>query len=103
MIKEYNGEVIDDGFILLFFYASYSSNCNTSLANLDYLAHSFTDMDIIKINITKYINLKTKYKIKVIPTYLLLNKNNIISKCEGAQNRIALTGWVNQYYFLLKK
>ncbi|MGM9969341.1 MAG: thioredoxin family protein [Anaeroplasma sp.] len=94
MILEYNFQSSIDGYALLFFYASWSSNCNLHQDAIKRIASENKDLNIYKINTTKYPNLKQKYNVHKIPTFILLNDNRIVSRVDGYKDGYSLSKWV---------
>ena len=96
LIFEFTGSnMIDNG--LLFFYAYWSSNCNIQLDALKKIEKDNPDLQILKINTTKYRISKDKYQIHKIPTFIIINDNKIISRMDGYKDRISLSNWVKKY------
>ena len=96
LIFEFTGSnMIDNG--LLFFYASWSSNCNIQLDALKKIEKDNPDLQILKINTTKYRISKDKYQIHKIPTFIIIIDNKIISRMDGYKDRISLSNWVKKY------
>lgn len=81
---EYPNGDISNGKVLLFFYAGYHSNCNITLQMLDDISKYHPDINLIKINTTKFYTMKTKYNIKVLPCIIYLKDGNVIDKISGS-------------------
>lgn len=96
MILEYNGGNFD-GEYLAYFYATWSSNCNIYLDALKKIDYEIKNLRILRINISKYYNLKKKYLIKKIPTFILLNGNNVISRLDGYIDQYSLLKWIKNF------
>lgn len=98
-IYEYNGSSIIDG--LYYFYASWNSNCNTLKDRINKIDKSF-NINIVKINITKYNEIKRLYNVTKIPTYLLIKNNEVLSGINGNVDYNTLNKWlkenINKYW-----
>ena len=95
MIKEYNGSnIIENG--LLYFYSSWISSCNMYNELNERISNKFTDLDIMRINTTKYYSMKEQYNIKKIPSYVLIKNNANIAKLDGMTNQYSLINWINE-------
>ena len=98
MIVEYNGKNIV-GKSLLYFYANWSSNCNIHLDAIKRIEYENPNIVILKINTTKYHDIKVKYSINKIPTFIVLDENsNIISRINGYKDQYSLSKWVKLNY-----
>ena len=96
MIYEYNGTgcLLEDG--LYYFYASWSSKCNTLKERLQRLSSSMPDLRIYRVNTTHYQTLKKNLSIQRIPTYLCVNDAHIVSKMEGNVDFYSLKKWIEK-------
>jgi hypothetical protein len=52
----------------------------------------------MKVNTTKYYNLKKIYNIKIIPSFLIIKDSKLISKLDGMSNKILLDKWILEYF-----
>lgn len=93
MIIEYNGGNIAAD-CLAFFYASWSSKCNLHDNALKRIEYENQGIKIIKINTSKFHNMKEYYQIKKIPTFILFKNNNLISRVDGYTDQYSLCKWV---------
>ncbi|MGM9971993.1 MAG: thioredoxin family protein [Anaeroplasmataceae bacterium] len=93
MIQEYNENTQIRGLMVLFFYASWSKSC---ALNEEIISIISKKINVLKINTTKYYDLKIKYNVKKIPTYILSRDGNIISIYSGPINRKNVLGWLEQ-------
>lgn len=95
MILEYNGKnFIESG--LLYFYSNYSSKCNIFLDAINRI-FSKTQCDVLKINITKFPELKRRYSVTKLPEFIIIKDSNVISKISGVIDSYSLEKWVNKY------
>ena len=96
MLLEYNSQIEIKGFSLLYFYASWSSNCNLHKESIKRIDNENKDLNIYRINVTKFPNLKQKYSIHKIPSYIILNEGNIVSRLDGYTDGYSLSRWVKR-------
>jgi thioredoxin-like negative regulator of GroEL len=91
LLIEYNGNnFISSG--VLYFYSSWSSECNISKDNLNKLLTK--NINILKINTTKHYKIKLDYKIKTIPSFILINDKKEVSRIDGMINKIKFDKWI---------
>ena len=96
MLSEYNGNnLIENG--ILYFYSSWVSSCNVPKDNLNFINNNLKNVDIQKINTTKYYNIKKNFEIKTIPSFALIKNNKIIAKLDGMSNKITLNKWIVEH------
>lgn len=89
-MQEYNDSVVIKGVNVLFFYSSWSKSCQINEEIISKLSKNF---HIIKINTTKYYNMKTKFKINKIPTYIYYN-NGTFTIYNGPINYNSIYNWL---------
>lgn len=90
MIYEYNGKEIK-GLNVLFFYSAWSKSC---VINEQIIKDIGKSINVIKVNTTKYYELKERYNVKKIPTYILVSNDRIISKYSGLINSKSIYEWI---------
>lgn len=96
MVIEYNGKnFIETG--ILYFYSSWVSSCNIQKDNFEFIKVKYKEINILKINTTKFYKIKKDYEIKVIPSFVIIKNNEIISKLDGMSNKITLNKWIMKY------
>lgn len=94
MIYEYNGSNLADG--LYYFYASWNSRCNVLADRIQRLNIDFKNLTIYKVNTTKFAQLKKDLKINKIPSYLLIQNQQIIDRKDGNFDYLTLKKWLNE-------
>ena len=95
MIIDYNGGKINNN-ALLFFYASWSSNCNLHLDALKRINKEYNDLIILRINTSKYVNLKKEFNINKIPTFILYIEDEIKARIDGYKDQYSLINWIKK-------
>lgn len=96
MIIDYNPNFKIKGDLLLYFYASWSSKCNMYLEALSKISNEYDDFSVVKINTTKYPNLKTIYNINKIPSYILISNDNVVGRLDGYIDSHSLLRWIRK-------
>lgn len=94
MIYEYNGSNLADG--LYYFYASWNSRCNVLAERITKLNMEFKNLTIYKVNTTKYANMKKDFIINKIPSYLLIQNQQVVARKDGNFDYISLKKWLNE-------
>lgn len=94
MIYEYNGSNLADG--LYYFYASWNSRCNVLAERITKLNMEFKNLTIYKVNTTKYANMKKDFQVSKIPSYLLIQNQQVVSRKDGNFDYISLKKWLNE-------
>ncbi len=96
MIYEFNGSNGFNDLTILFFYSSYTSKCSYNERILLDLDKLYKDINIVKVNVSKFYYMKKDYDILKIPTYVLVKDNKMISKFEGGINLVYLKDWIDE-------
>lgn len=92
MIYEYNGSNLVDG--LYFIYASWNSKCNILIDRINRINKEFPNINIYKVNITKYPTIKAKFLVKKIPSYIFVKDNEIFARKDGNIDYFTLKNWL---------
>lgn len=94
MIYEYNGSNLGDG--LYFFYAAYNSKCNVLAERINKLNNDYKNLNIYRVNTTKYMNIKNQLSVTKIPSYLLIKNQSVISRKDGNVDYYTLKQWLKE-------
>lgn len=100
MIIEYKESFDLNELGIYYFYASWNNSCNISKELIEKLSNEIKNINIIKINTTKYPYLKKKYSINRIPSYAIIKNCSLVSKIDGGINSYSLLKWAKQIYLL---
>ena len=92
--EEFNG-LIDDGTILLDFYADWCGPCKMLKEVIDEFSSKNNDIKVIKINVDKHHVLSKKFGVMTIPTLILFKERKQIKKNIGFIPLEELVKWVN--------
>lgn len=82
---------------LIFFYAQWTKSCQINEGILNKLNSEIKNINIIKINTSKFYNLKEGFNIHRIPSYLL-NFNNYSLIYKGNINYKEIKKWILDNY-----
>lgn len=96
MIFEYNFNSNIEGFAILYFYAAWSSKCNLHQDVLKRIDNENKDVSIYKVNTTKFPHMKQKFSIHKIPSYVIINEGNVLSRVDGYTDAYSLSRWVKK-------
>ncbi len=94
MVYEYNGSNLNDG--LYYFYASWNSKCNILAERIQKLNLEFKELSIYKVNTTKYMNLKKELQVNKMPSYILIQNGQIVSRKDGNLDYFTLKKWLSE-------
>ena len=84
--ENFQKEVLEsDKTVLLDFWASWCGPCRMVSPILDEIASEREDIKVCKINVDEQAELATQYQIMSIPTLVVMEKGNIVSKSSGAK------------------
>lgn len=92
MIYEYNENFKIKGLYLVFFYAGFTKSCQINEGVFNGIS-----INILRVNTTKFHNMKHKYNISKIPSFILVNDGNIISKYDGILNSKSIEDWIRKF------
>ncbi len=83
--NEFNIEVIKktNKLIIVEFFATWCSPCQRISPVLENIAEQRDDLDIIKIDIDKNVELSAEYEIEFVPTLLVFKDGKMISQIEA--------------------
>lgn len=90
--ENFDEEVIkSEKLVLVDFYADWCGPCKMSAPHIEALANEYLDkVKVVKINTENDPELAAKYGVFSIPTFLVLNKGELVKKVSGAKNKIEL-------------
>jgi Thioredoxin domain-containing protein len=94
LVYEYNGSNLNDG--LYYFYASWNSKCNILAERIQKLNLEFKELSIYKVNTTKYMNLKKELQVNKMPSYILIQNGQIVSRKDGNLDYFTLKKWLSE-------
>lgn len=82
--KELENLLIEDKAIMLDFYAETCPPCRALMPTVEKLADEYKGkVDIQKVDVHKFPELRTKYGIGSIPTLLFIKKSEVLDKTVG--------------------
>lgn len=87
--------VINEGTVLVDFFATWCGPCRMLGPVLEELASDRSEVKIVKVDIDGSENLAKKYGIMSVPTLLLFKNGQLISQKTGFMPKEMLNEWIN--------
>ena len=83
-VQEYTGkEDLTKGKVFLKFGAEWCGPCRMSKSMIRHLANEYEDVTFIDVDVDKFQELSTKYKLRIVPTVFGLKDGEIIGQVPG--------------------
>ena len=83
-------EVPQDKKVIIDFFADWCGPCKRIAPEYEKLSEKYTDVIFLKVDADASEKLSESFQINALPTFLFLNKGNIVKRLEGA-NLVELT------------
>ncbi|KJV93367.1 thioredoxin [Orientia tsutsugamushi] len=84
--------------VLVDFYADWCGPCRQLSPILEQISEELSDkVKIVKVNIEKNIQVATDFKIQSIPTLILFNNGEAVSREIGGKSKQDIIDWINNY------
>lgn len=93
MVNEFNGNIIDG---VYFFYSGWAGKCNYINDRINRISKKYPNINVIKVNTTKYMGLKKQFLIQRIPTFIYIKNYKEIKRIEGNVDYITLNNWLEK-------
>lgn len=90
-------EEINEGLVLVDFFANWCGPCKMIGPHLEALAKEKSDVKFLKVDIDNHQELKTIYQIKSIPTLILFKDGIEVSRRVGFAVKQEILKWINAY------
>lgn len=96
-LKNFAPEVLDsDKLVLLDFWAPRCGHCRTLMPVIDELSAERGDIKVGKVNVDEQPELTMHYKIRSLPTLLVLKNGEVVSRSVGARPKAAILEMLGQ-------
>jgi len=76
---------VDNGFFAVKFWSTWCQPCKAFAPKVASLDEEFNDVDFISIDIDQVPSLAQKYKVRSLPTLLIIENGNEVNRIEGLQ------------------
>ena len=94
-INNFHEEVINsDKPVLLDFWSPRCGPCRSVLPIVEQIAGERPDIKVAKINVDEHPELAGQYKIKSIPTLMVMREGEIMSRASGARSKNAILSMI---------
>ena len=77
-------EVPQDKKVIIDFFADWCGPCKRIAPEYEKLSEKYTDVVFLKVDADASEKLSESFQINALPTFLFLNKGNIVKRLEGA-------------------
>ena len=94
--KEEFTAVINDGLVLVDFFATWCGPCKMLAPVLEEVANENPALTILKIDVDEVGELAAQYGIQAIPTLILFKNGERVAVKMGYQNKNQLLAFINQ-------
>ncbi len=88
--------LIQNGVVLVDFYADWCGPCRMIATQLESLCEERSENKIVKINVDNNTSLAKKYGIMSIPALLLFKDGNLIDNKIGYMNKDEIEEWISK-------
>ncbi len=86
----------DNEVVLLDFWAPWCGPCKRMEPILSEMASERADVKIAKINVDSIMDISETFKIRSIPTFILMKNNEVLNRKSGAIDKNSLTTFLTE-------
>ncbi len=83
-------------YVLLKFHATWCQPCQSYAPVIDNVANSRNDLEFTAVDIDKYPELREFYKVRSVPTLVLLRDGEQLDNLVGSNTATNVNHWINQ-------
>jgi hypothetical protein len=95
-------EVPQDKMVVIDFFANWCGPCKRIAPDYEKLSEKYTDIVFLKVDADDSEKLSESFQINALPTFLFLNKGNVINRLEGADLKELNKNVINLYELIKK-
>lgn len=89
-------DVINNGKVLVDFYADWCGPCQMLAPILEQLAEEQSDVKIVKLNVDEAQNIAAEYRVMSIPTMILFENGQVVDQKVGVLSKEDITTWISK-------
>lgn len=93
--EENYDELINDGLVLVDFFATWCGPCRMLSPILDQVLNE-TEFKLVKVDVDKHSMIAKKYGVMSIPTMILFKNGEIVEKRVGITSKEEIIKWIEE-------
>lgn len=100
--EEFETAIESEKPVLIDFWADWCSPCKMVEPELEAVKESRSDVDILKMNTDDNMGVSAAYNVRSIPTFMIFQHGEEVSRLTGAVRRQELNSWIDSAMQLTK-
>lgn len=94
-MKEFE-EITKEGTIIIDFYADWCGPCRMQAPVVEQLSEKYQNIKVLKVNTDNNPDIADMFRIRSIPTLILIKDNNILKQEAGFKTLSQLEEWIGE-------
>lgn len=90
-------ELVNEGLVLVDFFATWCGPCKMILPQLESLAKERQDVKFVKIDVDKHRELTVSKKVTGVPTLILFKDGQEVERRSGFAPKQEIEKWINKF------
>lgn len=87
--------VLEEGYVLMDFYATWCGPCKMLAPGLEALAEERNDIKVVKFDVDKSENFASQMSVMSVPTLMLFNHGQKVADRVGFAPKEAISDWID--------